>query len=349
MAKMFLTMADLAARRGTDKEIGLVQQIVNWAPEISTVMGRTIAGTFATAKVQIGIPSGGAFRAVNGALLPSAGSYEKRRFNAFYFDAPLAVDEAELIAAEQEGDSLGDLQADETAGALQNKAILFSKQFYGLSGAGNTIVMPDPNGFPSLLNFLYMFNGGDGKGGVIDSRTGNTLVNYVDANPGSNNPAVDTIWYVMVHPQGVHFLFGGGQTIDVKPWVWQYRTPPGAAAGAQQRASMSNISGWIGIACAHPFAVGAILNVDATHQWTDKMSSQFHSLLPDGIKPTHCFCTKRAAAGLQQQRPVTLFGQGTGRPDQPTYAALPQIDIAGVPIITTDGPQLGAAISSAAL
>ena len=114
--KTLLTMADLAARRGADKEIGLVQQIINYSPEITTVMGRTIPGTFATAKVQIGIPKGGAFRAVNQGVLTSAGSYEKRRFNAFFFDAQLQVDEAELVAAEQEGDSLGDLQADEVSG-----------------------------------------------------------------------------------------------------------------------------------------------------------------------------------------------------------------------------------------
>lgn len=342
-------MADLAARRGTDKEIGLVQQIINWAPEITTIMGRTIPGTFCTAKVQIGIATGGAFRPVNAAVLPSAGSYEKRRFNTFFFDAQLEVDEAELLAAEEEGDSLGDLQADEVAGALQNKAILFSKQFYGISASGNNVTLPDPNGFPCLLNLFYMFNGGDGKGGVIDSRTGLDIINWVDANVGSNNPACEIVWYVWVHPQGVHFLFGGDQTIDVKPWVWQYGNVPGGAAGARRRASFSNISGWIGLACAHPWAVAAIVNIDATHQWTDKMSSQLHALLPMGIKPTHCFATKRAIAGLQQQRTVTLFGQGQTRPDQPTYAPLPTVDIEGVPIIPTDGIQLGAAITTASL
>lgn len=328
-------MADLAARRGTDKEIGLVQQIINYSPEITTILGRTIPGTFATAKVQIGIPKGGAFRPVNQGVLTSAGSYEKRRFNAFFFDAQLQVDEAELVAAEQEGDSLGDLQADEVAGALQNKAILFSQQFY----AGTSV---DPNGFPGLLSLLMAFNGGDGKGGVIDSRTGKPIVNYVNANPSSTNPACEAIWYVWCHPQGIHFLFGGNKAIDVNPWVWQY-VPDSKIAGARLRASVTNISGWIGLAAAHPYCIACIKNVDNTHAWTDALSAQLHAILPNGITPTHCFATKRAIAGLQQSRTVTLFGQGTRRPNQPLIAPTPEVDVMGVPIIPTDGIQLGAA------
>jgi hypothetical protein len=333
--KTLLTMADLAARRGTDKEIGLVQQIVNYSPEITTIMGRTVPGTFATAKVQIGIPKGGAFRAVNQGVLTSAGTYEKRRFNAFFFDAQLQIDEAELVAAEQEGDSLGDLQADEVAGALMNKAILFSQQFY----AGTNV---DPNGFPGLFSLLQAFNGGDGKGGVVDSRTDKPIMNYVDANPGSTNPACEVVWYVWCHPQGVHFLFGGNKTIDVNPWVWQYLTD-GKTPGARLRASVTNISGWIGLAAAHPFCVACIKNVDGQHPWTDVLSTKLHSLLPTGITPTHVFATKRAISYLQQSRTVTLFGQGTRRPNQPLVAPPPTVDVMGVPIIATDGIQLGAA------
>lgn len=329
-------MADMAARRGTDKEIGLVQQIVNYSPEITTIMGRTVPGTFATAKVQIGIPKGGSFREVNKGVLTSSGSYEKRRFNAFFFDAQLQVDEAELVAAEQEGDSLGDLQADEVAGALMNKAILFSQQFY----AGTTV---DPLGFPGLFTLFQAYNGGDSKGGVIDSRTGKTIVNFVDANPGSHsNPSTECVWYVWCHPQGVHFLFGGNKTIDVNPWVWQYMPDP-KAPGARLRASVTNISGWIGLSAAHPFCIACIKNIDSAHLWTDTLSAQLHSLLPTGITPTHAFASKRAIAGLQSTRTVTLFGQGTRRPNQPLIAPTPTVDVMGVPIIPTDGIQLAAA------
>jgi hypothetical protein len=332
--KQLLTMMDLAARRGTDKEIGLVQQIVNYSPEITTVMGRTIPGTFSEAKVQIGIPKGGAFRAANAGVGLSAGSYEKRRFNAFFFDAQLQIDEAELVAANQQGDSLGDLQADEAAGALMHKASLFSQQFYG----GRAV---DALGFPGLIDLLKMFNGDDGKGGVLDSRTGKKIVNTIDAGGSGAQATSECVWYVWMHPQGVHFLFGGNKTIDVNPWTWQY-VQDAVDATKRLRACVSNISGFIGLSCAHPFAVACIKNVDATHAWTDALSAKLHALLPVGVKPTLCFATKRARGTLQQSRSVTLFGSAqAGKPqDIPNVAPVPTVDIEGVPIIATDGIQL---------
>ena len=328
---MFLTMADLAARRGVDKEIGLVQQVINYSPEITTVMGRTVPGTFVEAKVQISIPKGGAFRAIGQGAFTSAGTYERRRFNAFPWDSHLQVDELELVAANQQGDSLGDLQADETAGALMDKAIKFSQQFY----AGSKI---DALGFPGLFQLFQIYNGTDGVNkGVIDSRTGNVIVNYIDAT--GTGPATECVWYAWVHPQGVHFIFGGDKVLDINPWVWQYIPDPTNPA-KRLRASLSNISGWIGVSAAHPWAIACIKNVNAASGLTDAMCAKLHALLPVGIKPTHCFMTKRARALLQASRTVTLFGAGATRPDQPTVAPLPTNDIEGVPIIPTDGIQL---------
>ncbi len=324
--KQLLTMMDLAARRGNDKEIGLVQQIINWAPEITTIAGRTIPGTYTEAKVQIGIAQGGAFPGNNGTVQVASGSYEKRRFNAFFFDSQLEIRESELIGAEQAGDSLGDLQADEVAGALQDKAIKFSQQFYaGLKLNGN--------GFPGLRDILGIFQN------VKDSRTGLNIVNYIDANPGSNNPATECVWYVWNHPQAINFLWGGNKMLDVNPWVWQYL----GASNARYRAMVSNISGFVGLSAAHPWSVTCIKNIDAAHPWTDKLSAQVHALYPAGIVPTHCFATKRAQGQLQQGRTVTLFGSAAARPNQPNIAPLPTTDVNGVPIHVTDGIQLGAA------
>jgi hypothetical protein len=322
--KQILTLMDLAARRGNDKEIGLVQQIINYAPEITTVAGRTIPGTFTEAKIQIAIPEGGAFPGNNGSVSVSAGSYEKRRFNAFFFDSQLEIRESELIGAEQQGDSLGDLQADEVAGALQDKAIKFSQQFYAGLGL-------NANGFPGLIDLLNIYSK------VKDSRTGQPIVNVVNA--GGAGPATECIWYVWVHPQAVQFLFGGNKTLDVNPWQWQYL----GGSNARYRAMVSNISGFIGLACAHPWGVMCIKNVNAANPWSDKLSAQLHALMPAGIVPTHCFATKRARATLQQTRTVTLFGQAGVKPDQATIAPIPTVDIQGVPIYVTDGIQLQAA------
>lgn len=331
--KQLLNAMDLAARRGADKEIGLVQQIINAAPEIAVVSGRPVAGTTSTAKVQIGIPKGGAFRALNDGSPLSAGSYEMRKFNAYAFDAHLQVDELELAAAQQEGDSMGDLQADEIAGALQNKGILFSQQFY--NGA-----VTDPNGFPGLIDILNVYNGGDGKGGVIDSRTGKALVNFIDAGSTAATASTECVWYVWNHPQGIHFIYGGNKTIDVNPWVWQYVN--GKTAGTRLRASCSNISGFIGLAAAHPFSVACIKNIDPTHPWTDALTTKLDAIIPAGVKYTHCFATKRARGLLQQSRTVIIqANQSTGNAQNiSNVSQTPTTDMNGVPITVTDGIQL---------
>jgi len=273
----------------------------------------------------------------NGTVGTAAGTYEMRRFNTYFFDSQLEIRESIIKNAAQVGDSIGDLQADEVSGALQDKAIKFSQQFYqGLA--------LNPNGFFGLKDYLQIFNGlATGYQGVIDSRTGKKLVNFIDANPGSNNPACECIWYIWAHPQGIHFLYGGDSMIDVNPWVWAYL----GASNARYRAQVSNINGFVGLSAANPWCVAVIKNVDAAHPWTDALSSKLHALLPVGIAPTHCFATKRARALLQQQRTVTLFGQAglkrTGGSEDALLAPVPQTDVEGIPITVTDGIQLGAA------
>ena len=336
MAKIFLTAADLAARRGTDKEIGLVQQIVSTAPEIAVLSGRPILGTSTTARVQIGISQGGAFRAFNSGVIPGAGAYERRRFETFFFDSHLSIDEAEVIAAAQDGDSIGDLQADEVAGAMQDKAIKFSQQFY--AGLGN-----NPAGFPGLKDILKIYNGNGVAGaGVVDSRTGKPIINYIDA--GGSSGATECVWYVWNAPQAISFLFGGNQTVDMKPWVWQY-VPDPANPKAQLRKNITNISGFLGLSAAHPWSVACIKNIDATHPWTDTLSAKLDALIPSNILYTHCFATKRAIGGLQQSRSVAIqANSGVGNAKNiANISQVPTQDIKGIPIIATDGIQLSAA------
>jgi hypothetical protein len=334
MAKLFLTAADLAARRGTDKEIGLVQQIINQAPELAVLSGRPIPGTSTHARVQIGISKGGAFRAFNAGVIPGAGAYERRRFETFFFDSHLSIDEAEVIAAQQDGDTIGDLQADEVAGALQDKSIKFSQQFYG----GTNL---NAGGFPGLIDILKIYNGnGVANAGVIDSRTGKPIVNFIDAG-GAGNGSTECVWYVWNNPQGVGFIFGGNQTIDMKPWVWQY-VPDPADPKKQLRKNLTNISGFIGLVAAHPWCVACIKNIDAAHPWTDALTSKLDQLIPEGIQYTHCFATKRARGYLQQSRTVVLqANQQTGNAKNlATVSQVPTQDMNGVPIIVTDGIQL---------
>lgn len=313
MSDQFLSLLDITARRNTDAAVGLVEEVVTFAPEIEKIMGRPIPGNSYLARVRTALPGGGAFRKVNAGVPISASRYVQKRFDCFVFDAQLQVDEAAALVANQQGDSLGSLQADEAAGALRNKAIILGQQFY-------TGLDSDPNGgFPGLINFV-------------------NSVQVVDAG-GSAAGKCEVAWFVWMHPQGVHFLFGGNQGIDISPWSKQQVKD---ANSNSLMAYVSNIIGLIGLSCAHVRAVGAIKNIDPTvtgtaaaKPLTDAFGELLLSQFPVGIRPNLCFMSRAARRSLQITRTVQLFGQGAVRPDQGLVAPVPTT-IADVPIVVTD-------------
>ena len=168
MADQFLTLKDLAAREGTDDVVGLIEDVVNVAPEIDRIQGRVIRGISYSARVRKAIHQGVAFRRVNAGVTLGASSYDKRRFNCFFFDGQMRVDEAEVIAAETEGDSMGKLFAEEGQGVMRAKAIDLGKQFY--MGTTN-----DAEGCPGLTDFMVT------QASEIDSRTGSAIDQVIDA------------------------------------------------------------------------------------------------------------------------------------------------------------------------
>src|SRR5689334_19990364 len=105
-----VSLLDITARRGTDPAVGLVEDVITYAPELRLIMGRPIPGLFYTAKVRTAYAAG-AFRKANAGVTLSASKYEQRRFDCFFFDTQLQIDEQTARAADQQGDSLATLQA----------------------------------------------------------------------------------------------------------------------------------------------------------------------------------------------------------------------------------------------
>jgi hypothetical protein len=323
MADQFLSLLDITARRGTDQAVGLVEEVVTYAPEIEKVMGRPIPGNYYTARVRTLLPGGGAFRKANAGVSISSSRYIQKRFDCFNFDAQLQIDEADIKTAENQGDSAAAVMADEAGGAMRQKAIVMGQQFY----TGPT---DDPSGgFPGLINFV-------------------NSAQVIDAS-GTAGGACEVAWFIWMHPQGVHFLFGGNQGLDIAPWTKQQVKD---STGASFMAWVSNINGLIGLSCAHVRAVGAIKNIDNTvsggtyaHPITDKLIAQLESKFPVGIQPNLVFMSRASRAGLQVSRTPTLFAQlGGGRPtvgDIGAIAPLPTATMSGVPIVPSDSIQLG--------
>jgi hypothetical protein len=99
----------------------------------------------------------------------------------------------------------------------------------------------------------------------------------------------------------------------------------------------NSLEGWVGAAFYSKYAVGQVKNLtaDSGKGLTDILLSRLIQAFPIGVKPTHFFMNRRSRQQLQASRTVTLFGQGTGRPDQPTIAPIPT-EYDGIPIICTD-------------
>lgn len=315
MSDQFLSLLDITARRNTDQAVGLVEEVVTYAPELERIMGRPIPGSYYTARVRTALPGGAAFRSVNSGSDISASRYIQKRFECYVFDAQLQIDEASAMVADQQGDSLASLQFDEASGALRQKAIALGTQFYRGTAA-------DASGFPGLVDFVN-------SGQIVDAG-------------GSAAGKCERAWFVWMHPQGVHFLFGGNQGIDIKPWSRQQVKD---STGKSYMAWVSNLIGLVGLSCAHVRAVGCVKNIDNTltsgaeaKPLTDKLIADALSTFPVGLQPNLIFMSRASRRGLQKQRTVTLFGQGTkGSVGSATGLTAPlPTEAEGIPIVVTD-------------
>ena len=337
MADQFLTLKDVAARAGTDDLVGLIENVVNKAPEIDRVMGRPIPGISYLARVRTAIGSNGAFRKANSGVVTSASHIDQKRFNTFFFDYQKRLDQPVLEAAEAEGDSIGKVIAEEDSGAVLATSLALGKQFY--MGTTN-----DALGCPGLIDFLTT------QQSVIDSRTGNVISQVVDAS-GTAAGNCENVWFIHMSPQGVHWLFGKGRGMINRPWIWQQVTSQDSAGKAM--AMVSNLSLWVGTSMADVHAVGAILNVDATtslttHPLTDALVAALWAKFPIGLKPNIAFASQKAIASLQIARTVTLFANAE-RAGQDNSGAAANIapwptnlpTAGGIPIVPTDSIPLG--------
>lgn len=344
MSNEYLTIKDVIAAdhlAGPDS-VGLVDNIVNVAPELDVVLGRPISGISYEATILTAIGSKGGFRKINSGRPFSALSIDEKRFNCFPWDAPFSVDEALLIKKAGVGEAPASvLEMFATSGARQ-KALDMSQQFYLGS-------LADPLGPPGLMDFLVT------QRTQVDSRTGLKIDQVIDAG-GTAAGKCETIWFIKQGPQGVHWLFGNDRAIIMNPWVRLPGMPSMDWTAANPLYSTqwrSNMFGYIGTSMAQYHAVGAIINVDTVNGTTtanglfnDAQVAKLFAKWPISMKPDLAFCTQNAAAFLQTQRTVTNFVNGGGR--EWTKGASPIADfpthlpnMGNIPLIVTDGIRPG--------
>ncbi len=319
-----LTLLDIAKRNGSDPEIGLIEDVITFAPEVGTLAVRPINGVSFKSTLRTAYPAS-AFRPVGAGVTPGKSSYVQKLAECFALDGQLQVDE--LLPASEDR-SVGDVLADEVSGQMASICINIGSQlYYGTSA--------DANGFQGLRTFV----GTSASLSLSASGTGADTT---------------TAYLVYTDLQGVHFVAGrtsqarpGGDTegdplIIAPPFSmgeWRKQQVAIGTAGAVQTAYVNNISGWLGLAYGSRYSAFSVRNIDlgnSTTYLTDTLGNKLLSLVPLRVRNSgrlRWFMNRDAAYSLQASRlPTTIVGQvGMGG----IFPDLPK-ELGGIPITITD-------------
>lgn len=322
-----LTLLDIAKRNGSDREIGLIEDVTTFAPEVAVLPARPINGvTFkSTLRTNYGTA---AFRATGSGATLIKSTYQQKIAECFFLDAPMQVDES---IPDAEDKSVGDVLADEVQGTLSSAGITIGAQLYYGTAA-------DAGGFQGLVTFV------------------GTSATY-NANASGTASVTTSAWLVYLDIKGVHFVVGrtaagrssgdpaqpsGEPAVIAPPFrmpEWTKQQVAVGTAGKVAMAFVSNISGWIGLAYGSnnsAFRVRNISLASAASYMTDAQGALLLSKVPLNIRNSgrlRWFMNRDAAYSLQTSRAPTTTVGVVGASG--IYPMMPQ-ECQGIPITVTD-------------
>lgn len=289
-----LTLLDLAARTGSDAVVGLIEDATVSAPEFQVVMARPMPGTTYKLTRRTALPPS-QFRNVNEAVTAGKSTYVQETKEMYFIDSQLEVDEAIVKADPRE---IGDVLADEAAGALESTFNLLGSQFY---------------------------YGGDAKGFVgLESQISNDTV----FAGGTTNTT--SAYLVNVGLQGVHFVVGRDGAIEMPEWARQ-------KVGAGYFAYVSNLSSYVGLQVGSANSVYRVRGITtaSSKYLTDALGAACLVNVPLNRRAgLRWFMNRTAAYTLQASR--SAVGQvSAGKGGTPAFAEWPT-ELQGIPITITD-------------
>lgn len=306
MPNDFMTLLELSKQKGTDTEIGIVEEVTTYAPELDTIRGREITGISNLIAVRTALPSGPAFRHANEGTNIGKSTHQQKRFDTFFFDALMQIDEAVVKAGRAQTGKPDSVFQAEAAGVMKAKAIALGAQLY--TGG-------DAKGYPALSAFLDP---------------------ALDVDAGGSGTVTDA-WFIRNAPGGVEFIYSAGG-IKLGDWFRQQVIDP-ADSTKRFMAWCNNLSGFIGLQCGASYSVGRIKNITAAKPLTDDLAEDLLAKFPTGLQPNLCFANRQTRRGLRKSRSVTVVANlADGRADTGDFqgtAPMPE-EVAGVPLVVTD-------------
>lgn len=341
MANALLSLLDLTKRKGNDQTIGLLEDTITYAPELSAISGRPITGTqYKT--VHRSLPTV-TFRQSNQGSATVKGKYRQSLHECFIIDAQIQADEM-VVDAAGTGDGpesdVGDPLFDEAQGVVMGAYITVGTQmYYGTSA--------DPNGYTGIQSL------------TASSNTAKNQQPAVVLAGGSSANLQTSVYLIWENLRGAHFIFGRNSGLTMMPeWrIQQVLDDNDPTHTKKYTAYVNNIKGWIGFAVNHPLSVARLANVNIANDSkpvTDNLIAQLLSYLPlqmrseaianlntggankfgPGLK---LLMNPIAAYSLQQSRSPVTSGSGTAitAAEALRFSELPQSSN-GIPIVYTD-------------
>ncbi len=305
MANDFVTLLELTKLKGTDTTLGIVEEVTTFAPELDTIRGREISGVSNLVAVRTALPTGPAFRSANEGVNIGKATHQQKRFDTFFFDGQMQVDESIVRAAVAQGGNAANILNSEAVAIMRAKTIAMGSQLYA---AG------DSKGFPALSSLLDA---------AMDVDAGGSGTTY-------------TAWFLWNAPGGLEFIFSDGG-IREGQWTKQQVVDPNDSA-KRLMAWVNNLSGYIGVQCPASFAIGRVKNISSAKPLTDDLGEDLIALFPVGQRPNLCFVNRQTRRWLQKSRSVTVMANVGSRSTSGAFqATAPQpTDCAGVPLVVTD-------------
>lgn len=303
-----LNLLDVAKLNNTDKVVGLIEESIVYAPELSLFPSRSIRGTSFPTSIRTAVPTVG-FRQAGQGNSPVKSSFRQGLVQTFILSAAVQFDR-EIGRAYEDG--MAAYEMIEANGVMEGAMRgIGSQVFYG--------VTQDADGFPGL------------KASTPKSDATACL------NSGGSDASVQSsVYAVKFGTRDCEIILGNGGGFNLSPFRDENfldadsNIVPGRVA---------DLGAWVGLAINNVNCVKRICNVGADTETNDTLTDaklqQLLDLFPSGYRPDVIFMSKRSKSQLQRSRTVTLFGQGTQRVNQAAIAASPT-EYDGVPIVATD-------------
>lgn len=305
-----LNLLDVAKLNGNDKIVGLIEENLTFAPEVSRFPARQIRGTSYYTVKRTGFPSV-SFRSANEGVTPSKSTFAKQLVECYILASQVEVDKAVALAHE---DGMAALEMIESSGVMKQALIeLGSQIWYGVS--------TDAKGFPGV------------KAAV-------TFGSTIFLNSGGSDALVQTsVYFVKYGNQDVSLITGNGTTFNLGEFRDQtlYDGSNNAYEGRT-----AGLTAWTGLQIGNANCVGRIGNVGQDSETgdtlTDSKIAQLLQKFPVGYKPDEIWMNRRSAGQLQRSRTVVInSGPGSARAGANVEAVAPWPDSAfDIPIQVTD-------------